>query len=415
MIETTVPLTRKPGWQTRFPALAYPNYRIWFLGSMVAAFGMWTQSTAQGYLMFDLTQSPIYLGYVSFAGGVPTWLFMLYGGVVADRVPRRILMLMTQSCMMVLAFTLAVLTLTHVVQPWHILLLAFLLGVVNAFDAPARQAFVLEMVEREDLANAIALNATMFNTATSLGPAAAGLIYAVAGPGWCFLLNSLSFAGPITALLMMKLKPLPARLRVASVMVEMKEGLQYVLHEPTVRILVMLVGMTSLFGLSFATLIPAWAVQVMNGDETTNGLLYSARGFGALLGALWISSLGRFKYKGKLLTIGSLAMPVMIIIFAFVRWLPLSLLVLVATGLTFIPVVNLANALVQTLTPDHLRGRVMGIYTLIFMGMWPLGGLWVGTVAERFGEPVAVLIGGCVLMAFVIALYVFVPRLRALE
>jgi MFS family permease len=413
--EPTASAASKPSWQVRFPALSYHNYRLWFAGSMVAAFGGWMQSTAQGYLIYDLTKSAEWLGYVSFVAGVPTWIFMLFAGVVADRVPRRNLLICTQICMMTLALVLATITLMGIVQPWHILVLAFLLGTVNAFDAPARQAFTLEMVEKEDLANAIALNGTMFNTAVALGPAIGGLIYALAGPGYCFLISGLSAIGPITALVMMKLRPMAISLRHSPMLTDLREGLNYVIHDRTVRILVVLVGVYSLFGMAFATLLPAWSVDVLGGDSTTNGLLYSARGLGALVGALWIASLGRFNYKGKLLTIGTIAMPITILIFSQVRWLPLSLFTLALTGLAFIPVFNLANALVQTTTPDALRGRVMGVYSLVFMGMWPLGGLWAGTVAERAGAPAAVALGGCITLVFAILLYIFAPRVRAME
>jgi MFS family permease len=168
-----------------FAALRYPNYRLWFQGQIVSLFGTWMQTTAQGFLVFELTHSPAYLGYVGFAAGVPAWLLTLYGGVIADRVPRRTLMTITQTAMMSFAFILAALTFLHIVQPWHILVLSFLLGTANSFDAPARQAFVGEMVDREDLTNAIALNATMFHTATAIGPAVAGATYALFGPAWC--------------------------------------------------------------------------------------------------------------------------------------------------------------------------------------------------------------------------------------
>jgi len=192
-----------------FAALRYPNYRLWFYGQMISLMGTWMQATAQGFLVFELTRSSVYLGYVGFASGVPAWLFTLYGGFIADRIQRRNLLIMTQTSMMILAFILAGLTFLGIVQPWHIIALSFLLGVTNAFDAPARQAFVLEMVPREDLTNAVALNATMFNTGTAFGPAIAGITYAMFGPAWCFIINGVSFIAIIAALAMMKLIPHP--------------------------------------------------------------------------------------------------------------------------------------------------------------------------------------------------------------
>jgi MFS family permease len=402
-------------WHQAFAALKYRNYRLWFWGQMVSLFGTWMQATAQGYLVFQLTHSPAYLGYVGFAAGLPSWLFMLYGGVVADRMSRRTLLVITQTGMMVLAFILAALTFSGLVQPWHIVLLALGLGLANAFDAPARQAFVLEMVEREDLTNAIALNSTMFNSATAVGPAAAGVTYALFGPAWCFTINGLSFMAVISALLLMKLKPLAVPAHRTSTLADLKEGLRYVASQPPIRMLIGLVAMISLFSMSFVTLIPAWAVTVLGGNATTNGLLQSARGVGALSSALLIASLGRFKFKGKLLTVGTFAFPTMLLVFALVRWLPLSLLVLVGVGMALILILNLANALVQTLVPDPLRGRVMGIYSLTFLGLMPIGALLAGAVAEHIGEPVTVVLSSLISLGFAALLWVFAPKLRALE
>jgi MFS family permease len=398
-----------------FTALKHPNYRLWFFGQMVSLFGTWMQTTAQGFLVFDLTRSPAYLGYVGFASGVPVWLFMLYGGVMSDRVPRRSVLIITQTSMMILAFILAALTFADFVRPWHIVALASGLGLANAFDAPARQAFVAELVEREDLTNAIALNATMFNAATAVGPAVAGLTYHLFGPGWCFTLNGLSFIAVIAALSAMQLARQPGASPGASARREMKEAFAYVAAHRVILALIALVGLMSWFGISFLTLIPAWAVTILHGDETTNGWLLSARGAGALVAALSIASLGRFKYKGRLLTFGTIAFPTFVACFAFTRSLPFSLLALAAVGWSAILVNNLANALVQTLVPDAMRGRVMGVYTLTFFGFLPIGALWVGAIAERIGEPAAVLVNGGAWFVVAAALWMWVPRLRALE
>ncbi|MEO8514298.1 MAG: MFS transporter [Ignavibacteria bacterium] len=398
-----------------FAALKYPNYRLWFWGQMISMLGTWMQVTAQGFLIYDLTHSPAYLGLVGFASGIPTWVFMLYGGVIADRFSKRKILMITQSIMMALAGILAVLAFTHLVQPWHIILLAFLLGTANAFDAPSRVSFVNELVDKPDLTNAIALNSTMFNTATATGPAIAGITYAIAGPAWCFTVNALSFIGVLIALKKMKLVERVIPVSGKTAFADIKEGLKYIAKHPVVRILILMVASMSLFGLSFATLLPAWSVKILGGDSATNGFLQSARGVGALASALFIASLGRFNYKGKLLTIGSIAFPVLMLVFSFVNIVPLSLFVIFTIGSALILTMNIANSLVQTLVPDALRGRVMGVYTLTFFGLLPIGALLMGMLAEHLGEAEAILI--CSLITFVISVLIFllVPSIKRLK
>jgi len=404
---------RPPGGT--FAALAWPNYRLWFFGQMTSLFGTWMQSTAQGYLVFELTRSSAWLGYTGFAGGLASWLFTLDGGVLADRVSRRNILVVTQCLSMLLAFALSVLVFARVVAPWHILVLAFLLGAVNAFDAPARQSFVLEMVSREHLTNAIALNSTMFNAATVVGPAIGGLAYAAFGAGWCFLINGISFVAVIAALLAMRLGPAPASIPRRGVRVQVVEGLRAIATERRILALIVLVALSSLFGFSIVTLMPAWAVKVLSGDSRTNGLLQSARGAGALLAALGIASLGgRARGRGRLLTAGSLAFPVVLVGLSFTRSLPLSLAALFLAGAAMISMFNLANALVQTIVPDAVRGRVMSVYNLAFLGMAPIGSLAIGAAAERFGEPSAVLGFAIVSLACTGGIALAVPSLRRL-
>jgi MFS family permease len=407
------PSLREPSrWRRTFAALKYPNYRLWFRGQLISLFGTWMQTTAQGFLIFELTRSPLYLGYVGFAAGVPTWLFTLYGGVAADRLSRRTLLIMTQSAMMLLAFVLATLTFLHVVQPWHILCLAFCLGIANAFDAPARQAFVSEMVPKEDLTNAIALNAMMFQSATAVGPAAAGLAYALLGAGWCFTINGLSFIAVIAALRKMNIKTPPPRRPTTSAFAELKEGIRYVATHEVIRAVIALVAATSMLAQSLVTIVPAWAVKVLGGGAATNGFLLSARGVGALAGALVIASLGRTGIRGRFLTVGSFLYPVMLLLFASARLIPLSLLAFTCVGAGTILVLNLANAIVQTSTPDHLRGRVMGAYTWIFFGSMPLGALWLGTAAEHIGEVETVVINAVLALCVAAVIWGVFPKVR---
>ncbi len=413
MSEVTV--TRQINVRGTFASLKYPNYRLWFVGQLVSLVGTWTQTTAQGYLIYQLTKSPAYLGYVSFAGGLPTWIFTLYAGAIADRVSRRTLMVITQTSMMILAFILAFLTFTNTVQPWHIIVLSFLLGISNAFDAPARQAFVLEMVEREDMTNAIALNSTMFNLAFVVGPALGGLIYAAVGPSWCFVINGLSFIAVIIALLLMKLKPFIPVNTQNSAMSDMKEGLKYVVNHSAVRMLITNLFMTTLFGLGITALIPAWSSTVLNGDAKTNGFLLAARGFGSLVAALMIASLGRFRWRGKLWSANSLLLPISMIVFALMTWLIPSLIAMAFMGFAFMVIVNLSNAMVQTRIADEMRGRVMGVYTFFFFGAMPVGSLIAGWSAEAIGEPLTVIISAVILLIFALWVFWRQPAMRQME
>lgn len=404
--------TGQLSWKNTFSALRHPNYKLWFRGQMLSLFGTWMQRTAEGFLIFELTHSPLYLGYVGFAMGLPAWLFMIYGGVVADRFSRKNVLMITQLVMMFLAVILAALTFSGLIQPWHIIGLAFLLGTANAFDAPARQAFVLELVEREDLTNAIALNSTMFNTATAIGPAIAGITYALFGPAWCFTINGISFIGVLIALKKMNLSPFIKAEKKTSTITDLMDGFKYIYSEKTVLTLISLVAIISIFGISYITLLPAWAVTILHGDAATNGFLQSARGIGAMASALFIASLGRFAFTGKLLTVGTILFPLLMIVFSFLHWLPSTLILLVGIGFSIILIFNLANALVQRLVPDELRGRIMAVYSFTFFGFLPIGALLMGALAEKFIEPIAVLTGAIITLLYSIGIIIFVPNLR---
>ncbi len=398
-----------------FISLKYPNYRLWFFGQLISLVGTWTQTTAQGYLIYQLTKSPEYLGFVSFANGIPSWLFTLYAGAIADRIPRRTLMVITQSSMLILAFIMAFLTFTNTIQWWHILILTFFLGISNAFDAPARQAFVLEMVDRQDMTNAIALNSTMFNSALVLGPAFGGLVYAWVGPGWCFTINGISFIAVIIALLMMRLqpfKPVPSK---GDAFSDMRDGMKYVMGHSAVRTLIVNLFIFSIFGFGFVTLLPAWAVAVLGGDATTNGFLQAARGFGSLIGALMVAAMGRIKFRGKIWTINSFLLPIMMVIFATMRSLIPSLVAIACAGFATMMVLNVTNAMVQSRIADEMRGRVMGIYTFFFFGAFPLSSLLAGWAAEKIGEPITVTISAIILFIFAIWVVLRQPSLRAME
>jgi len=417
-------LTLKPGRKIRLPsfdfshtfaAFQYRNYRLWFIGQLASLFGTWMQSTAEGFLIYELTHSAAYLGIVGFANGIPAWLFMLYGGVISDRMPRRNLLAITQSIMMILAFILAGLTFSGAIQPWHIILLAFLLGIANAFDAPARMAFISELVERPVMGNAIALNSGMYNIAIAVGPALAGLTYAWLGPAWCFTLNGISFIAVIVALLSMHMQPFTAANQRTSALGELRDGLKFVAKHSSIRALILIVGAATLLGISHATLLPEWAVDVLHGGVTINGLMLSARGLGALSGALMIASLGAFRFHGKLLNLGLIVLPFSLMIFSVIRWAPLALLTLAVVGWGWIVTVNLCNILTQSLVSDELRGRVMGIFSLTFQGTMPIGALLVGSTAEWIGSPITIFSAAALLFIFAWWVWLRMPQVRRLE
>ena len=398
-----------------FAALKHRNYRLWFIGQVVSLVGTWMQSTAQGYLIYEITQSAAYLGIVSFANGLPALLLNLYGGVIADRVPRRTMLIVTQSSQMVLAFILAWLTFSGLVQPWHIIILALLLGVANAFDAPARQSFVVELVSREDLTNAIALNSIMFNSAIAVGPAAAGIAYAALGPGWCFSINGISFIAVIIALAMMHIEWIPLDHQKRSVWAELREGFSFVGKNRLVKTLILNVFFISLFGLGYVTILPAWAVKQLNGNSSTYGFLLSARGLGAVFSGLLLASISTWHIRGKMFTIGGFVLPVMLAIFACTRRLPISMLALFGAGWGQISMFNNTNSMIQSNTPDELRGRIMGIYSLAFAGVTPIGALLAGEAAEYFGEPITVIVGVVVMIITASVIFLRVPEVRRTE
>ena len=405
-----------PSSQRRaFTAFAHRNYRLWFVGQLVSLMGTWMQNTAQGFLVFELTHSAAYLGYVAVAAGLPSWALMLYGGVVADRVPKRTLLIVTQCLMMLLAVGLAAQAHFGHVQAWHVIAFAFLLGTVNAFDAPARQSFVLELVNKADLTNAIALNSGMFNAAAAVGPAIAGLTYSAFGPGLCFFINGCSFIAVILALAMMNIAPKMHTGSRKSQLADLKQGLVYVAGERRIRTLLALVGAMTLFGISFTTLLPAWSVRILHGNAATNGLLMSARGAGAMVSALGLASLGRIRSKGKVLVTNSYLFPFLLVAFTLTRSVGGSVIAIFIAGMASLLVLNLANALVQTLVPDELRGRVMGLYTLIFLGSMPLGGMLMGTLAEYLNAPLAITVGASALLVCVVIARLVEPGLKSLE
>lgn len=383
-----------------FLALKHRNFRLWFSGQIISLIGTWMQTTAQGFLIYELTSSPVMLGLAGFASGIPIWLFSLVSGMISDRFPRKKVIIITQTSMMLLGFTLAILTFTDLVQPWHIIVLAFLLGTANAFDAPARQSFVVDMVPKEDLTNAIALNSSVFNLGTIIGPSIAGIVYALLGPAWCFTINGVTFIPVITALFMMNIPFRAQTIERKSPFSNLLDGANFAFGHKDIRFLLINLAGVAMFSFSLMTLMPAWATTVLGGDVTTNGWLLSARGVGSLISALMIANLGSRVIRGKIWTAGGMVMPFALLIFGVFKNLPVSMFTLIILGWSLMSVVNITNALLQTHVPDNLRGRVMSIYILVFQGSYPIGALLVGWWADIFSPPTTVII--CAVIMFVI-------------
>jgi MFS family permease len=398
-----------------FASLQHRNYRLFFFGQLVSLTGTWMQNVAQAWLVYELTNSPFKLGVVAFCSGVPVLAFSLWAGVVADRVPKRRLLLVTQTVMMALAFILAADMFLGTIQWWHVTILAFLLGTANAFDAPTRQAFVVEMVGRKELMNAIALNSAMFNSARIVGPALAGMTLAAVGTAWCFVLNGVSFLAVIAGLALMDVKPYVGAASTESSLKQMREGISYIWHHPTVRPLITLVAVSNMFALGYTALLPAFAQDILHAGTVGYGFMSTAVGLGALAGALAIASLGNYQRKGLVLTVGNLLFPVMVIAVSLSRSFHLTLGFLVVAGLGFMTQNATANTLVQTTVPDGLRGRVMSVYMMVFQGFFPIGSLIAGFVAENFGISAGAAFGGTVALIYGLYLFWRVPQIRRLR
>jgi len=393
-------------------AFRHRNYKLFFGGQLISLTGTWMQSVAESWLVYRLTGSSALLGVAAFASQIPVFLFATIGGTVADRSNRHRIIVMTQSASMVLPFILSVLTFTGVVRVWHVFALAACLGVVNAFDIPARQAFIVEMVGREDLMNAIALNSSMVNGARVVGPAIAGLLVGVVGEAWCFLLNSISYLAVIAGLLMMRVPSNPREPAAASPFRDTIDGFRFVADTAPVRALLILLGIVSLAGMPYSVLMPIFADQILHGGPEGLGLLMGMSGFGALCGALSLAVRKGVYGLGRWVAASAMAFGLALVLFSTSRTFWLSALLLVPVGFSIMVEMASSNTLIQAMVPDRLRGRVMAVYSMMFMGMAPFGALLAGWIAERYGAPETVAFGG---VACVAAAGVFWARLPALR
>lgn len=423
-----------------FRALRHRNYRLWFYGQTISLIGTWMQSMAQQVLIFRLTGSAAALGMVNFIALIPLVPLSLWSGSVADRYPKRLIVLIGQVIMMVQALILAVLCWTDAIRVWHVYVLSFVLGAVTALELPARQAFTVDLVEgKADLANAIGLNSAMFNTARAIGPALAGVVVAATGEGNAFFLNSLTFIAVTVSLLLMR--NLPASHRPldpgTGTLAHMAAGLKFVLSQQVILVLVSLIAVSAFLSMPYNTLMPVFADRILAPsarpvvaffcdaqvgflrcqapEALPLGFLLTTVGIGAVLAAMAVAALPERIGKGKLMTVGNLAFPALLLVFSLSRSFLLSLAVMFLVGFSFVLQNALANTLLQIVSPDELRGRVMSMYTMTFQGMMRLGGLQAGFVADWLGASVSVAIGAVLSLGYGLFVALRYPAVRRLR
>lgn len=384
---------------TRFRALKHRNFQLFITGQLISLIGTWMQNTAQQWLVYDLTRSAAFLGVFGFASQVPMLFLAWMGGYAGDRYNRHRGVIITQTLSMILAFLLAALTLTHVINKWHLIFIAFFVGIVNAFDVPIRQSFFVHMVGKDDLPNAIALNSSTFNGARVVGPAIAGFAIALIGEGWCFFLNGISFFAVIIALLMMRIPPSGTKKAGESPVRSFVEGFRFAMNDVPIRSALVLLSLLSVFGLQYSVFLPIYAKDILHGDAKTLGLLMSAVAVGALLGALQFAA--RTQYKGLAPWIGATctvcALGLLIFSFATSFWLCAAMLFVVGFAAT--SQMAATNTIIQERVPDEMRSRLMAVYATMFMGVMPIGALIAGVVAKHIGAPHTLLIFASLVLA----------------
>jgi len=411
---TPVPTPAAPGkLPAAFRSLRHRNFRLFFSGQLISLVGTWMQSIAEAWLIYRLTGSSVLLGLLGFVSQIPIFLLSPIGGLAADRWPRQRVVIATQVASMTLGFTLAALTLTGRIRVWEIIVLATLLGVVNAFDVPARQSFLIEMVGREDLLNAIALNSTMFNGARVAGPAVAGLLVAQVGEGWCFFLNGVSYIAVLAGLLMMRIEKSLAVHDGSSPIEKLREGLRFVRHAKPIRTLLLLLGLVSFSALPFSVLMPIFADRILHGGASAYGNLMGAVGLGAMFGAFTLAMRQELRGLGKLVAYSAIGLGVSLTFFGASRVYWFSLVALTLAGYAMMMQFTSANTLIQAMVPDQLRGRVMSLYSMMFIGMAPIGSLVAGKMAQHIGAPITVALGGLMSLVGGIVFAVKWPAMRA--
>jgi predicted MFS family arabinose efflux permease len=397
-----------------FAAFEHRNYRLYWFGNLASLIGTWIQNIATGWLVLQLTNSPFFVGLNSTVMWLPAWIVSLPAGAMADRFNKRNLMVWTQSVLALFALALAVLYWTQVLTIYHVLVISCLSGFVATLNGPVAQALVPDLVGRRNVMNAIALNSTMFNSARIIGPAIAGVLLGTIGPGGCFGINGASFLAIIAALWLIRLPPPQPRGSGESVGQRIMAGLRFVKGHRDIRALLIMTAVFSSFGIVYLPLMPVFARDVFHAGASGYGIMMTCIGIGAVVGGLTLATISKTRHKGLILVFGTLCMGVMIIALSFVRNFHLALLVIVAIGFCQTSITSLTNTLIQTLAPDHIRGRVLSVYLLAFNGMFPLGSFLGGSIAEKFGAPAATLVGGCAVLVSLAAVSVLAPSIRKL-
>ena len=394
-------------------SLKHRNFRLFFSGQSISLIGTWMQRIALGWLVYRLTNSPFLLGFVGFSGQIPTFFIAPFAGVLADRRNRHHILLLTQTLAMLQAFALSFLVLSDLIRTWHVIALSVLLGVINAFDMPTRQSFMVEMVEeKKDLSNAIALNSSMVNSARLLGPSAAGILIAAVGEGTCFLINAISYLAVIVSLLLMKINRKDINLRKSKTWQELKEGFRYASGFPPIRDVLLIFALVNLAGMPYTVLMPVFAKDVLHGGPSALGFLMGSIGLGALGGAIYLASRKSVLGLGKMIPIAMAIFGSGLMAFSISKFLFLSLVLMLLTGMGQMIVMASINTILQTIVDDDKRGRVMSFYTMAFMGATPVGSIIGGSLASKIGAPETVLIGGLVC---VIGALFFARRLPVLR
>jgi MFS family permease len=398
---------------TIFRSLKYRNYRLFFSGQGISLIGTWMQRISMPWLVYHMTGSELMLGVVSFAGQIPTFLLSPFAGVITDRINRYHVLLVTQAVSLIQAAALAWLTLSGSVQIWQIVSLSVALGCINAFDVPARQSFVIDMVgKKDDLGNAIALNSLMFNGARILGPSVAGILLAATSEGVCFLINAVSYIFVIASLLMMKLEISRIKKSKPSILTELREGLSYTFGFSPIKYLLLLLSIVSLTGMSYTVLMPVFAKEVLSGNSQTYGFLMGASGVGALTGAIYLASRTTILRLGRIVPASAILFGSGLVLLSFSRMFLPALALMIFVGMGMMLQTAASNTILQTITDDDKRGRVMSFYTMAVMGTAPFGSLIAGALAKTIGTPLTMMLGG---ISTIIGAIVFLKKLPELR